>query len=96
MLLLTSGQLPQNAGAFTRTARAERLALFLGKDALSRVMGTEGAQERLKLTSGEHISASGKSTYSVEYRLSERWSLVGEYDQFDSLNAHFKWKVYAK
>ena len=79
-----------------QTARAERLALFVGNDVISRFLGNEPMQERLTFNSGQHISQSGKATYSVDYRLTDRWSLVGEYDQFDTLNAHVKWKIYSK
>ena len=96
LMLLTSGQLPGDTGVLDRTARAERLALFLGNDVLSRFLGNEPLQERLTINSGQRISQSGKATYSVEYRLTDRWSLVGEYDQFDTLNAHVKWKLYSK
>jgi translocation and assembly module TamB len=94
--LLTSGQLPGDTGVLNRTARAERLAMFLGNDVISRFLGNEPVQERLTINSGQRISQSGKATYSVEYRLNNRWSLVGEYDQFDTLNAHVKWKIYSK
>ncbi|MBM3880049.1 MAG: hypothetical protein FJ387_10075 [Verrucomicrobia bacterium] len=96
LLLLTAGELPRDSSYFSRSDRAEKLMMFLGKDVLSRVVGSEDAQERLTISSGQHISQSGKSTYSVEYRLTERWSLVGEYDRFDALNAHVKWRVYSR
>lgn len=94
--LLTSGQLPGDPGVLDRTARAERLALFLGNDVVSRFLGNEPLRERLTVNSGQRISQSGKATYAVEYHLTDRWSLVGEYDQFDTLNAHVKWKLYSK
>jgi hypothetical protein len=32
----------------------------------------------------------------VEYKLTDRWSLVGEYDRFNALNAGVKWKIYSR
>ena len=96
LLLLTAGELPQRSSYFSTKERAETLMMFLGKDLLSRIMGSESATERLTVKSGEYISESGKSTYSIEYHFTDRWSILGEYDRFDSLNAYLKWKVFSK
>jgi translocation and assembly module TamB len=54
------------------------------------------SQERLTISSGEQISEQGRPTYNVEYKVTDRWSLVGEYDRFGDLNAGLKWRVYSK
>jgi translocation and assembly module TamB len=74
-------------------ARAGRLATFLGRDFLSRYAGNDLAEERLTINTGENLTEEGKTTYSVEYRLNDRWSLVGEYDRFNAVNAGVKWRI---
>ncbi len=96
LLLLTAGELPSDSAYFSQQQRAQTLAVFVGKDLLSRILGSESAEERLTINSGERISESGRSTYVIEYRLTDDWSLVGEYDRFDTLNAIVKWRFYSK
>ena len=50
----------------------------------------------MEISSGEQVSRQGRETYEFEYKLGERWSLLGEYDQFDSYNAGVKWRVYTE
>ena len=75
--------------------RAERLGMFLGKDVLSQ-LGFGGTSDRLVIHSGESISENGRSTYSVEYKLTDDVSLVGEYDRFDEYNVGVQWRVYSR
>lgn len=92
LLLLTAGELPAEQTLSTQ-ARAGRLATFLGRDFLSRYAGSDLAEERLTINTGENLTEEGKATYSVEYRLNDRWSLVGEYDRFNAVNAGVKWRI---
>jgi translocation and assembly module TamB len=96
LLMITSGQLP--AGSFTLTPqqRAQTVALFLGRDILAKLGLGDQSQERLTISSGEEISEQGRPTYHVEYKLTKRWSLQGEYDRFGDFNAGLKWRVYSK
>jgi len=55
-----------------------------------------GDESRLTITSGNQVSEEGRATYEVDYRLGARWTLVGEYDQFDDYNADLKWRMYQK
>lgn len=96
LLLLTAGQIPQNEYAFSTEARAGRLATFLGKDWLGRFTGDLGGQPRWIIRSGEHISEQGRLTYSVEYRITDRWSIIGDYDQYDQYNANLKWRIISR
>jgi translocation and assembly module TamB len=94
LLMLTAGEIPQSDYAYTDTARAGRLVTFLGQDLLSRYLGSDPAKERLIIQTGESISEAGQLTYSIEYRLSDRWSIIGEYDEFNAFNTDLKWKVF--
>jgi translocation and assembly module TamB len=98
VLMLTTGQIPRGLGVTTTTEqRAQGLALFVGKNLLSDfgVVGG-GGQDRLTVRSGEEISESGRPTYDIEYKLSDRWSVIGEYDRFDQYNLNMKYKLYSK
>lgn len=95
LLLVTAGQASRNetAGAGTNDQRRlTRLGAYLGKGFFSGLGG--GDENRLEITSGDQVSQMGRETYDVEYKLNDRWSLVGEYDQFDYYNAGLKWRVY--
>jgi translocation and assembly module TamB len=96
LLMLTAGEVPQSDFAFSNGARAGRLVTFLGKDLLSRYFGSDPAKERLIIQTGESISEAGRLTYSVEYRLTDRWSIVGEYDQFNAFNTDLEWKIFTR
>ena len=75
--------------------RAGTVALFFGKNLLSQ-FGLGGQGDRLTVRTGEEITDTGRPTYHVEYKLSNRWYLVGEYDQFNEFNAGLKWRIYSK
>lgn len=94
LLMLTAGEIPQSDYVYTDTARAGRLVTFLGQDLLSRYLGSDPAKERLIIQTGESITEAGQLTYSIEYRLSDRWSIIGEYDEFNAFNTDLKWKVF--
>jgi translocation and assembly module TamB len=94
--MLTTGRSPQGiANAGTRQ-RAQGIAVFVGKNLLSEFGIGGGGEDRLTVRSGEQVTEAGKPTYEVEYKLTEDWSLVGEYDRFGDYNAGLKWRVYSK
>lgn len=95
VLMLTTGQIPRQDFNFTNEQRASKLAFFLGKSLWSKFRGDSG-EEKLEIRSGEDISEQGRQTYAVEYKMTDRWSLVGEYDRFGALNAGVKWKIYTR
>lgn len=96
LLMVMTGQPP--AGDTTASgASGPRLAMlgaYLGRG-LFQDLGL-GGEDRLEISAGEHVSRQGKETYEFEYKLGERWSLLGEYDQFDRYNAGVKWRVYTQ
>ncbi len=97
VLMLTAGQIPRGLGVTTTTQqRAQGLALFVGKNILSDFgIGGTGA-DRLTMRTGEEISELGRPTYDIEYKLTDRLSLIGEYDRFDQYNLNVKYKIYSK
>ncbi len=97
VLMLTAGQVPRGVGATTTTQqRAQGLALFVGKNLLSDFGLGGGGQERLAIRSGQEISESGRPTYDIEYKITDKWSVIGEYDRFDQYNLNLKYKIYSK
>jgi len=96
LLMVTAGQLPQGTFTLTPQQRAQTVALFFGRDLLSKLGVGDQGQQRLTVRSGEEISEQGRPTYHIEYRLSKRWFLVGEYDRFGDYNAGFKWRILSR
>ncbi len=94
LLMVTTGQVPRNDFSLSTQQRAQGLGVFVGKSVLSQL--GYGGGDKLTIHSGENISESGRTTYSVEYKLTEDVSLVGEYDRFDKYNAGVKWRVFSK
>jgi len=96
LLMVTTGDLPRDDMTFTTQQRASKFAIYIGQNLLYELTGDDSAADRLIIRSGEHISERGRETFGVEYRLSERWSVVGEYDRFDEYNAGLKWNLYSR
>lgn len=97
VLMLTTGQMPRGAGiATTGQQRAQTVALFVGKNLLTELGVGNEDEERLTIRSGEQITETGRPTYEAEYKLAEKWSVIGEYDRFNQFNASLKWKVYSR
>lgn len=96
LLLLTAGEVPHQQYTFSTSAKAGRMATFLGKDLFNRFSGEGTAEDRLIINTGENVSEDGKLTYSVEYLFTDRWSIVGEYDRFNAYNAMLKWRIISR
>jgi translocation and assembly module TamB len=96
LLMVTAGELPQGNFTLTPQQRAQTVALFLGRDLLAKLGYGGETQPRLTIRSGQEVSEQGRQTYAVEYKISDRWSLVGDYDRFGDYNAGVKWRVYSK
>lgn len=96
VLMLTTGALPRGVGASTTQQRAQRLALFVGRNLLAQFGFAAGDEERLTIRSGEQLTETGRPTYEVEYNLTRRWAIIGEYDRFNQYNAGLKWRVYSR
>ena len=88
--------MPQGTYNLTPQQKAQTVAMFLGRDILAKLGLGDQTQQRLTIRSGEEISEQGRPTYHVEYKLTDRWSLEGEYDRFGDFNAGLKWRVYSK
>jgi translocation and assembly module TamB len=94
LLMVMTGTAPGNEIARTATQRAANLGLFVGQSLLSSLGADATEADRLTLMSGEKVSRQGRETYEFEYQLSDRWTLTGEYNEFDEYNAGVKWRVF--
>ncbi len=96
LLMVTAGEMPQGTFTLSSQQRAQTVALFLGRDVLSKLGLGDQAQQRLTIRSGEQITEQGRPTYNVEYKLTDRWSVTGEYDRFGDYNAGVKWRIFSR
>lgn len=96
LLMVTTGEVPRDEIRFTTQQRATRFAVFFGQNLLYQLTGDDAAGDRLVIRSGEQVSEGGRETVSIEYKLTERWSLTGEYDRFDEYNAGVKWNIFSR
>jgi translocation and assembly module TamB len=94
LLMVMAGETPRSDISYSATQRATGIGVYLGKSLLSGVFGDPTAAERLTISSGENVTEGGKETYNVEYKLDNRWSLIGERDEFDDYNAGVKLRVF--
>ncbi len=96
LMMLTAGVLPERELTFTGQQRAARLALFLGQNLLYELTGDESVGDRLIIESGRNISRQGRETYAIRYRLSDRLSVTGEYDEYDAINAGIRLRMFTR
>lgn len=98
LLMLTAGEIPQTGSGFSYSNedKASRLGFFLGKEFLNQLFLYDDTEERLIVRTGENVTDSGQLTYSAEYKLDDRWSVIGEYNRFRDFNGGLKFKVYSK
>jgi len=96
LLMLAAGELPRDEMSFSREQKMSGFALYLGKDIIARWLGNEESADRLTIRSGEDVSQEGTSTYSLEYKLTDDWSVIGQYDRFNALNGGLKWRIFSR
>jgi translocation and assembly module TamB len=96
LLMVMTGTAPANEVSSSLTHRAVQIGAFFGHSLIDSLTGGSVEPDRLSFESGEKVSQQGKETYSIEYKLTDRWSVTGEYDEFDEYNAGFKWRVAPK
>lgn len=83
--ILTTGGL-ENAGAGS-------LGFYLGRGLLGPGGMEDGLADRLQFDYGRAISNTGRNTVDVEWRLTDRTAIRGQYDEFDAYNLDFLWRV---
>jgi len=95
LLLVSTGRLPDDDSDTGK--QLGTLGVFLGGNILSELgMDDSSFQNRVKVKVGEDVTEAGKDTIEVDYKLSDRWSIIGQYDRFDEYDLDFKVRVYSK
>jgi translocation and assembly module TamB len=94
LMMVMTGAVPNNGTGYSSTQRFARLGTYLGQSLLGSFGVDAASADRLSIVPGETISDQGRETYTVEYKLGDRWKWVGEYDQFDDYNIGLKWRLY--
>ena len=91
VLMVTAGTAPREGqGTASTSQRLAAVGAYVGRDLL-RTLGVGGADEdRLTVSAGEKVSRQGRETYGFEFRLTDKWALAGEYDEFDAYNVGLK------
>lgn len=92
LLMVMTGRPPSEGSSSSSVQRLAMLGAYLGRGVFTD-LGL-GGEDRLEISSGQQVSAQGRETFELEYKLGERWSLVGEYDQYDSYNVDLKRRVF--
>jgi translocation and assembly module TamB len=95
LLMVTAGELPRNEITYGGAQRAARLGTYLGQSLINNFGGEGADADRLTISTGERVSRQGRETYNIEYQLNDRFTAVGEYDEFDAYNAGVKWRMFA-
>ncbi len=96
LLMVMTGAAPRNEISNTSTQRVAQIGAYLGQTLLGS-FGSEAADaDKLSIAAGEKISRGGKETYDIEYKLSDRWAVSGEYNEFDEFNAGLKWRAFPR
>lgn len=94
--MLTAGTLPRSEYSFSDAQRIQKVGTYLATDLVSNITGDPSTEPRLSFRSGQRVTSNGRLTYGVEYRITDRWYLVGEYDRWSQFNAGVRWRVLEK
>ncbi len=94
LMMVMTGAAPSNGISPSNTQRFARLGTYFGQGLLGSFGVDADNADRLSIVQGETISLQGRETYTVEYKLTDRWKWVGEYDEFDDYNVGLKWRLY--
>jgi len=96
LLMVMAGETPSDTITYAGNQRFARLGTYLGQNLLNSLGGNATDTERLSISPGEKVSRQGRETYEIEYGLGKRFTLVGEYDEFDDFNLGVKWRVFRR
>ena len=94
LLMVTAGETPRDEVTYGASQRVARFGTYLGQSLINNFGGDSTDADRLSISTGDRVSRQGRETYDIEYRLTERLTLIGEYDEFDDYNAGVKWRLF--
>ncbi|MBC8009847.1 MAG: translocation/assembly module TamB domain-containing protein, partial [Burkholderiales bacterium] len=96
LLMVTAGVSPEQDQTSRASQRLAAVGAYVSRDLLRTLGLASTDEERLSIQAGEQVSRAGRETYGFDFRLDERWSLVGDYDEFDAYNMGVKWRIRAR
>jgi hypothetical protein len=99
LLMVMTGAAPSNEVNKSATQRMASIGYFLGSSLLGSLGSDAADPDRLTITSGEKVtredvSREREETLAAEYKLSERWSVMVEKNEFAEFNAGLKWRIF--
>lgn len=86
LLMVTAGIAPSQDQTARGAQRLAAVGAYVGRDLLRTLGFATSDEDRLTIRAGEQVSRAGRETYGFEFRLDDRWSLMGDYDEFDAYN----------
>lgn len=96
LLMLAAGEVPRESVQFSQIDKASRVGFYFGSRLVQDLIGLGAGPDRLTVRSGEEVNDRGGLSYSVEYKLSDRFSAIGIYDRFRNFNAGIKFRVLSR
>ncbi|MCC5807524.1 MAG: hypothetical protein JJU00_14470 [Opitutales bacterium] len=93
LMLLATGAVPDQDGDLA--SRSGRVALYFGQDLLSLLFAGEGGGN-IRIRTGESSSQFGAASTGIEYIISDRYSVIGEYNEYENYSVDFKWRVFRR
>jgi translocation and assembly module TamB len=96
LLMITAGVAPAEGQTAGTGQRLAAVGAYVGRDLLRTFGIANSDEERLTIRSGQQVSRGGRETYGFDYRLTDKWSVVGDYDEFDAYNMGVRRRFRAK
>lgn len=94
LLMVLSGDNPRGGMRSSSASRAGRLGQYLAQGLFSSPDGNEHSLiSRFEMQSGAKLSKQGKETLEMEFRLNDRFQILGEYDEYDFWNTGIRFRV---
>jgi len=94
LFMVMTGTAPSNEIAKPAAKRAANIGIYLSQSLLGSLGASAADADRLSVSTGEKISQDGEETLDIEYKLSDRWTLTWEKNEFDEYNAGVKWRLF--
>lgn len=95
ILMIAAGAIPTADRETGSISRAGQIALYLGRDVFSDLIGGEDSS-RVEIRASNSFSPLRGDGKVIEYHLDDRWSLIGEYDDYGDYNLDVKWNLFRK
>lgn len=96
LLMVMTGAVPSNDITVPGAKNVASIGIFLSQTLLGSLTGDASDADRWTLATGEKISRTGEETLDFEYKISDRWRVLAEKNEFDEFNAGIKWRIFPR